>query len=90
MRIPPFVPPLKRGENVSKFDRHYGTRRAKRWRDAFFVLFGLGLLVAAVLVLDPMFSHAQMKLWPLLVMGFLDTIFLALALSFHLRYKSRE
>ena len=74
----------------SKFDRHHGTRRAKRWRDAFFVLFGLGLLVVAVLAVDPMFSHAQLKWWPLLFAGFLSTIFLAVALSFHLRYRSRE
>jgi hypothetical protein len=46
--------------------------------------------VVAVLVLDPMFSHTQLKWWPLLVMGLLDTIFLAVALNFHLRYRSRE
>lgn len=74
----------------SKFDRHYGTRRAKRFRDAFSVLFGLSLLAVAVVGVDPLFSHTRLKLGPLLITTFLAAIFLAVALSFHLRYRSRE
>jgi len=84
------VPPLKRREAPSKFDRHHRTRRSKRWRDRFLILSGLGILVTAMLALDPLFSHAPLMLWPTLFAGFLSTIFLAFALSFHLRYRSRE
>ena len=74
----------------SRFDRHYGTRRAKRWRDVCLVLLGISVLVLAVVGLDPLFSHEPLKTGRVLLIGLLATIFLALGLSFHMRYKSRE
>ncbi len=91
MRTPPrtpLSPPVNGGR--SKFDRHYGTRRAKKLRDAFFILFALSLLAVGVVGLDPLFSQARLKLGPFLATGFLSIIFLAFALNFHLRYRSRE
>lgn len=90
MRTPSFIPPIKRGEAPSKFDRHYGTRQAKRWRDVLAIMLGFCLLVVAVLLVDPLFSRKSLRLGPLLVVVALCTILFVLALSFHLRYRSRE
>lgn len=89
VRRPPFIPPSTGGE-PSRFDRHYGTRTSKRWGDLFSVLLGLSLLVLAVLAVDPLFSRKSLRLGPLVAVGVLCTIFFVLALSFHLRYRSRE
>ena len=86
----PLIPLLNLGETPSKFDRHYKTRQAKRWRDAFAILLGLSLLVLVVLALDPLFSQHSLHVGRLIGVVLFCAVFLVVTISFHLRYKSRE
>ena len=74
----------------SKFDRHYTTRQNKRWRDISLILAGLTLLVVVLIALDPLVSGGASSPRALIFFGFLLFVFLSFALSFHLRYRSRE
>lgn len=89
LKLPPFIPPLKRGKR-SAFDRHYGTRTSKRRRNVCLVLLWLSLLMLAVVAVDPVFSHKPLQIGYLFSVGLLCAVFLALTISFHLRYRSRE
>ena len=90
MKPTSLIPPLKRVEPPSKFDRHYNTRLNKRWRDISLILAGLTLLILIIVAIDPLLSGGPTRLGTLSLFAFLFFVFVAFAMTFHLRYKSRE
>jgi hypothetical protein len=75
---------------IPSFDRLESTRRNRKLRNAFAIAAGITGVIAAVLVLDPVFSDQPLNALPLLILAFLCFLSAGLTVYFHMRFISRD
>lgn len=83
-------PKIGSSRGPTPFDRLYGPRRNKKFRNISLITAGVTGFTAIVLLLDTELSGQPLKEMPLFIAGLLSFLCTGLSIYFHMRYLSRD